>query len=551
MQPQQDAHFYALVFYIVFLVVGAYFTLNLFISVIVDNFRMLKKELELKGKSGGAILTDAERGYIETVQRLTRVKPRRIGDVPNTRISQLCRNLTTQRRFDIAMICVILTNVLVLALTVYHPPAALVKFQTIANYIFTAIYTVEAILKLVGFGKSYFQSYWNMFDFFIVVTSWMQIILQSFNLNVSFAAGAIRALRVIRVIRILRVVHQFQGIRKLFVTFLFSLPSLVNVGAILFLMVYVYAVIGMNLFGDVILHSNFELLQNVNFQTFPKAFLLMFRLSTGSGWDVILQALSLPPPFCDPNYNGLPGGNCGNSISAYIFLVTYVFVTSQIIVNMFIAVILENFGEAQALEESLFTDEDVELFYDHWALYDREATQFIHFNKLLSFLTTLPGALGMPKATSQSIFGLKVPLYDGDLVHCIDLIHALMDYHRHQHASGKENIHIREATVKKVLDRSFNRAFPLRSKLSARGTIQERHAQVQAIMLIQSHVRRYLARKHRDRQQHLYRSGSVCAMDHLEFIPLKIRQEKRKEGGPVSAPVHNSEFTQLQTESTL
>ena len=157
----------------------------------------------------------------------------------------------------------------------------------------------------------------------------------------------------------------------------------------------------------------------------------------------------------------------------------------------------------------------------------------------------------MPKATSSTIFSLKVPLYDGDLVHCIDLVQALMRYHRNQHASGKDNPHIREETVKKVLDHSFRRAFPVRSKLHARSTIEEKHAQVRAALLIQQQVRKYLARKRVQREQRMFRTGSMCALDHLEFLPLKVRQDKRREEDTSSAPVNGSEFTQLQTESSL
>ncbi len=183
------------------------------------------------------------------------------------------------------------------------------------------------------------------------------------------------------------------GINRLFVTFLLSIPSIINIGAILLLVVFVFAIIGMILFGHVIRTGQMN--ENVNYETFAKSFLLTFRLCTASGWDAMLASTSIQAPFCDPDYDDLPNGNCGYPQFAYVYYFVYVLLTSQIIVNMFIAVIMENFTDAQEQEESYFSNEDIDEFYAHWAKYDPEASQFIPFEKLVPFLTSLNGRLGM------------------------------------------------------------------------------------------------------------------------------------------------------------
>ena len=82
-----------------------------------------------------------------------------------------------------------------------------------------------------------------------------------------------------------------RGLRTLFNTLLSSLPAVLNVGSLLFLMFFIYAILGMNLFGS----KGNELSQNephANFMSFPASMLTLFRLSTGDSWDQILQVSS-------------------------------------------------------------------------------------------------------------------------------------------------------------------------------------------------------------------------------------------------------------------
>jgi hypothetical protein len=86
------------------------------------------------------------------------------------------------------------------------------------NYIFTLIFLIEAIMKLMAFGKSYFNNSWNQFDFFVVVASIFDIIikaLQRFITGGGFLAVApqiARIMRVLRVTRILRLLNKAAGL---------------------------------------------------------------------------------------------------------------------------------------------------------------------------------------------------------------------------------------------------------------------------------------------------------------------------------------------------
>ena len=155
-QPQLDSSYYAIVYFIVFIVIGAYFTLNLFISVIVDTFREIRRKLELLGKSGGALLTEGQRHYIETIEQLTKTRPKRKVILPKAKSAQFCQRVVGWHHFEAVISIVILLNLLSLCFNYYGQPASWSDALDGLNYLFTSIYTLEAIIKLIAFRSVYF-----------------------------------------------------------------------------------------------------------------------------------------------------------------------------------------------------------------------------------------------------------------------------------------------------------------------------------------------------------------------------------------------------------
>jgi hypothetical protein len=70
-------------------------------------------------------------------------------------------------------------------------------------------------------------------------------------------------------------------------TFIDAIPALLNVGGLLFLFLYLYAVIGVYFFSTVKLQE--DLNENANFQSFGVAMLTLFRISTGESWNAIME----------------------------------------------------------------------------------------------------------------------------------------------------------------------------------------------------------------------------------------------------------------------
>merc|ERR1740131_483086 len=228
----------------------------------------------------------------------------------------------------------------------------------------------------------------------------------------------LRVVRVFRIGRILRLIKAAKGIRKLLFALIVSLPALFNIGALLALITFIYAIIGMTIFGHVRHQGALDDL--VNFETFGRSMQLLFRLVTSAGWNDVLDPLMAQPPDCDPNYKALPNGNCGFPFVSIIYFVSFIIINFMIVINMYIAIILENFNQAHQEEEIGIVEEDLEMFYGKWSKFDPHATQFITFNQMSDFIGSLDPPLGIPKPNTLAIVSFDLPIAKGDKIHCLD-----------------------------------------------------------------------------------------------------------------------------------
>ena len=155
----------------------------------------------------------------------------------------------------------------------------------IINYVFAAIFTIEAILKIIALGKNYFCDGWNCFDFIIVSGTLISILIASVsNFDIGTQATLVRSFRIGRIFRLIR---RAKSLKMIFDTFIITIPSLTNVGVILLLLIYIYAILGVNMFATVQLQD--ELNRHANFQSFGTAFLLLMRASTGEAWNSVMH----------------------------------------------------------------------------------------------------------------------------------------------------------------------------------------------------------------------------------------------------------------------
>ena len=236
--------------------------------------------------------------------------------------------------------------------------------------------------------------------------------------------SVLRVLRIFRIARLLKFLNFAKGVRRLVVALIISLPSLLNVGTLIFIIVFIYAIIGMSLFGNVKHQGSINDMEN--FEDFGKSLLLLFRLATSAGWNDILDSLSVAPPDCDPNYKRLANGNCGEKTSAIIYLVSYVFIIFLVMVNMYIALLLENVGTMFEEEEFIISKATIDNFYDVWNTFAPNGESTIPYEELYFFCSKLDKPLTIPVPNKVKIMSMKIPVRRGERAHVFDVIKAVV-----------------------------------------------------------------------------------------------------------------------------
>ena len=269
--------------------------------------------------------------------------------------------LVVHPNFEWFIMACIMANTLSMGIKYFGQPYEFTLTIEIINYIFSAIFIVEMILKLLGMGGQYFKSAWNLFDFSIVwLTILGYIITAAFNVSIGPVAGAVRAFRIGRLIRLVRGAPK---LRELINTLVLTLPALGNISAVLFLLYFIYAVLGVQLFAKVKLGD--ALNSQANFRDFGGAMMMLFRSATGENWNGVMYDLGNTKDCTnDIKYNASVCGfsssvdceplkGCGNP-AAFVYYISFTLVVTFVFFNLFIAVILEASEiSTEVAEESL------------------------------------------------------------------------------------------------------------------------------------------------------------------------------------------------------
>ena len=113
--------------------------------------------------------------------------------------------LSKSVHFDRFIFVAIIINTINLALYWYRQPKLLDQITNIINIVFTVIFLLESIIKIIGYGSRYFKDGWNIFDFIVMVTSFIGIIISyTYNFSGAAATTAIRAIRIARIFKLFR-----------------------------------------------------------------------------------------------------------------------------------------------------------------------------------------------------------------------------------------------------------------------------------------------------------------------------------------------------------
>ncbi|XP_037004160.2 sodium channel protein type 10 subunit alpha isoform X3 [Artibeus jamaicensis] len=423
LQPKWESSKYMYLYFVVFIIFGGFFTLNLFVGVIIDNFNQQKKKL------GGQdiFMTEEQKKYYNAMKKLGSKKPQKPIPRPLNKYQGFVFDIVTKQTFDIIIMVLICLNMITMMVETDNQSEEKIKVLNRINQFFVAVFTGECVMKMFALRQYFFTNGWNVFDFIVVILSIGSLVFSAIltSLESYFSPTLFRVIRLARIGRILRLIRAAKGIRTLLFALMMSLPALFNIGLLLFLVMFIYSIFGMATFPHVKWEAGID--DMFNFQTFANSMLCLFQITTSAGWDGLLSPiLNTGPPYCDPNLPNSNGsrGNCGNPAVGIIFFTTYIIISFLIVVNMYIAVILENFNVATEESTEPLSEDDFDMFYETWEKFDPEATQFITFSALSDFADTLSGPLRIPKPNQNILIRMDLPLVPGDKIHCLDILFA-------------------------------------------------------------------------------------------------------------------------------
>lgn len=236
------------------------------------------------------------------------------------------------------------------------------------------------------------------------------------NNQLSNFAFIFRAFRILKVVRLMTVYSKLRGIID---TLIYLVPSIINIGTIMVIILVIYGCIGVNLFSTLPFRE--EIHQLNNFKDFISAFVLLFKILTGESWNYIMYEAAYhectgdynnstlnqdyfcglyPNVTCNTyeniNYTDLISGkgySCGNDMS-YPYFISFMIVGPIFIMNLCIVMVVEGFAESMYENESLLSQEEMDNFISVWINYDTNFQKKVHPHELVLILKQLQPPLG-------------------------------------------------------------------------------------------------------------------------------------------------------------
>eukprot|EP01065_Artemidia_motanka_P016648 TRINITY_DN2025_c3_g1_i4.p1 TRINITY_DN2025_c3_g1~~TRINITY_DN2025_c3_g1_i4.p1 ORF type:complete len:1864 (+),score=575.12 TRINITY_DN2025_c3_g1_i4:699-5594(+) len=401
--PRRDAHPYFSIYFVVFIVIGSFFILNLFVGFVIFNFNQVKEETDRFGTGG--YLTKEQQLWIETQRMMMNFSPVVRMEMREGKHAKRAHLFARSHQFELFIGACIFANVIVMGME-HHGMNETWNFTLDrVNDLFALIFIVEAGLKIYAFSLSYFKDGWNKFDFALVLLSLIQWFFFFFSGlgAIPIKSNILRVFRIFRIMRILRLVKSAKDVRVLLETIWYSLPQIANIGAFLLLLFFIYAVLGVNLYAKV--KRGEYLTRHANFETFWRALLMLMRVVTGENWNGVMHETMVQEPECSETRD-----DCGNYFAPIYFL-TFILLATFILTNLFVAIILDNFKTTILIEKSDLRMRDLHRFIDIWSEFDPDASLRMPTAKFRHLLTRLGPPLGIRNSESRVDILLRTKQY--------------------------------------------------------------------------------------------------------------------------------------------
>ncbi|XP_069877713.1 sodium channel protein type 7 subunit alpha [Dipodomys merriami] len=484
-QPFFENNLYLYLYFLHFIIFGLFLPLSMLIGAIVSNFN------KHRIKQGGTniFITAKQKKQYRALKRLMYEDSETSVPRPKNKFQGCIFDFVTSRVFKVISMVLICLQALTLMLQSDEQSLQMDVFFTWTDLVFVILYSVECILKLISFHCYYFTIVWNIFDFVVVVFSITGLLVP---VTIGYYLVPPSLVQLILLSRIAHILRRGKGpkvFHDLMLPFVLSLPALLNIGLLIFLVMFIYAIFGMYNFAYVKKEAGINDVSN--FETFGSSMLCLFQVTILAGWDGMLQAIfNSEWSDCDPDKIN-PGtqvkGDCGNPSVGIFYFVSYILIAWLIIVNMYIVVIMEFVTITSKKKARTLSEDDFRKFFQVWKRFDPDRTQYIDSSKLSDFAAALDPPLFMAKPNKGQLVALDLPMAVGDRIHCLDILLALT-----KRVMGKDE---RMEKVLSEIESGFMSANPFKITYEPITTTLKRKQEAVSATIIQRAYKSYRLRQ--------------------------------------------------------
>ncbi|KAK5927248.1 hypothetical protein CgunFtcFv8_012428 [Champsocephalus gunnari] len=378
--PIYENQLLAYLYYVLFIIISSFFTCNLFIRVFINHLQKHKIWKQL-------FSTEQQQRWIESLKHRV-LRPARPVPRPQNCLQARLLDLVSSLWFEVLVVVVICMNLVALMREEYQISNYTDEVLHYLYLVVLVLYLLEFILKVTALRKHYFTSALNGLDFLVLIMSIPGLFIADIWTFYFFSPSIILMLRVTRVFRVLCWDPEYQE-------------------------------------AAFVLHDQGMMDDMFNFETFGSSLICVLMISSSASWGGMLSPLMKTSPDCAPdtlNPGSFIRGDCGSPALAIVFFIVNIYLGYLLVVNMYIAVILEVFGPE---ENQTLSDQHLQNFCKTWRKFDPESSQFIKYSELSDFCDALQDPLRIPKPNSLRLTSMDLPLQAGDQMLCQDVLLAL------------------------------------------------------------------------------------------------------------------------------
>jgi len=400
-------------FYLV-IIIGNMIILNLIVGVLIDKFKNIKEK-----ETNYVLLTESEIEWIHVQKVMLKKKPyvfipeeENISD-----FKKYCIKIITSKWFNNGIIISIILSLLTLMLQFGYSPKGYKLFLDILNYTFTILFNVEIFLKIYVRQIAFFYLNWNIFDLVILCLCDIMVIV-NFVKKIGAISSIFLIIRNLRILKLMRKIQYLNKIKSIIDSFSYLLSSLTSVAIIMFLVIIIYANVGMSIFGNI--PYRYFINDKLNFRNFVTTLFLLFQVTTKEEWSGFMfeaayhnckdpnSTIYQQDYYCmeykiicypDPEVNYFTMKNnekfaCGNSLS-YVYFISYIIVGPLFIMNLCIVMVIESYYESVSDNEGILTVDYLEKFIEIWMKYDKQCTNLVKPYEFILIFKELQPPIGI------------------------------------------------------------------------------------------------------------------------------------------------------------